>query len=110
MLSAASEELICDYFDFVPFDPGSVSPIEQFAVFSKAKVIIGAHGAGLTNIVSCKTGTKLIELNFRHDVRWHYFRMSCFLNLDHSLLLSANRADDEIAVNLDELSTVLGLR
>ncbi|MGE6419452.1 glycosyltransferase family 61 protein [Alteromonas macleodii] len=35
---------------------------EQVNLFSKASVVIGAHGAGLTNTMFCKPGTHVIEL------------------------------------------------
>ena len=34
----------------------------QLALFAQAKVIIGLHGAGLTNIVACQPGSILVEL------------------------------------------------
>lgn len=35
---------------------------KQISIFNNAKVIIGLHGAGLTNIIFCKRNTKVIEL------------------------------------------------
>ncbi|CAA9586222.1 hypothetical protein AVDCRST_MAG81-3861 [uncultured Synechococcales cyanobacterium] len=35
---------------------------EQVHLFSRAEVIIGAHGAGLTNIVFCPQGAKVVEI------------------------------------------------
>ena len=35
---------------------------QQIAIFSRALVVIGVHGAGLTNIMYCKPGTIVIEL------------------------------------------------
>ena len=41
---------------------------EQLAAFSSAEVIVGVHGAGLTNIVFASPGTKVLEL-FPEDHR-----------------------------------------
>ena len=35
---------------------------EQMSLFQRAKVIIGAHGAGFTNIAFCPIGAKLIDI------------------------------------------------
>lgn len=46
-------------------DPGSMSFAEQIALFRTARVVVGPHGAGLTNVLFCSPGATLIELN--HD-------------------------------------------
>jgi len=35
---------------------------EQAEVFSSAEVVVGAHGAALTNLVFCRPGTRVVEL------------------------------------------------
>jgi capsular polysaccharide biosynthesis protein len=46
---------------------------EQVSMFASARVIAGAIGSGLTNIVFSRPGTKLIELVHRHYEN-HVFR------------------------------------
>ena len=41
---------------------GELSIQEQANIFSNADLVIGLHGAGLTNIVFCKIGTKVVEI------------------------------------------------
>ena len=44
---------------------------EQIKIFNEAKIIIGSHGAGLTNLIFCEPSTKVIEIgnpNFDCDV------------------------------------------
>lgn len=36
--------------------------IDQVKIFQSAKIIIGLHGAGLSNIIFCNPGTKLLEI------------------------------------------------
>ena len=31
--------------------------------FANADVVIGAHGAGLSNLIACQQGTRVLELN-----------------------------------------------
>lgn len=52
-LESEGFELIC---------PGDLSVIEQVRLFSGASIIIGPHGAGLTNMVFAPTSATLIEL------------------------------------------------
>ena len=34
---------------------------EQIALFRQAKVVLGVHGVGLTNIIHCRSGTLVVE-------------------------------------------------
>jgi capsular polysaccharide biosynthesis protein len=42
--------------------PGEHSVREQASIFNGASVVIGAHGAGLTNIVFCRPGIIVYEI------------------------------------------------
>src|SRR6185437_12912895 len=55
--------------------PGTLSFTEQARLFRSASVIVGAHGAGLTNIIFCEPGTTIYEL-----VSTSYAN-ACFCNL-----------------------------
>lgn len=51
-----------------------LSVAEQIAAFRRARVVVGPHGAGLTNVMFCRPGTRFIELNCRNFIsRYHYF-------------------------------------
>ena len=74
-------------FDIVKLE--NLSFDEQIYVFSNAKIVIGAHGAGLTNLCFSKEKTKVIEIRssepgygFQNKV---YERISKINNLDYSL-------------------------
>ena len=47
---------------FTCIDPGTLSFKEQVALFQGAHVVVGVHGAGLTNILFAPPGGALIEL------------------------------------------------
>jgi hypothetical protein len=55
---------------------------EQVSFFNNAKLIICAHGAGMSNLFFCKEGTKVIEVTC--DAKWEFFdTISKILNLNH---------------------------
>ena len=75
-------------FDIVKLE--NLSFDEQIFVFSNAKIVVGAHGAGLTNLCFSKEKTKVIEIRssepgygFQNKV---YERISEINNLNYSLL------------------------
>jgi capsular polysaccharide biosynthesis protein len=47
---------------FVTVVPGDLPWRAQVDLFQSAKVIVGAHGAGLANLLFCDRGTKVLEL------------------------------------------------
>jgi capsular polysaccharide biosynthesis protein len=47
---------------FVTLVPGFHSLRDQIALFKSAQVVVGAHGAGLTNLAFCRPGTTVLEL------------------------------------------------
>ncbi|WP_369434696.1 glycosyltransferase family 61 protein [Mucilaginibacter yixingensis] len=73
--------------------------IEQtIAMFRSAQIVIAPHGASLSNILFCNTGTKVLEL---YDKGTYfqpcYFRLSELCKLRHEIAyLNFNNADDEV--------------
>jgi len=47
---------------FVRIDPGRMSMRDQIDHFAAADVIVGLHGAALTNLVFCKAGVRVLHL------------------------------------------------
>lgn len=48
-------------YGFEPYYLSSLSVKAQVELFNSAKIIVGAHGGGLSNYVFCKPGTKVLE-------------------------------------------------
>ena len=100
-------------FDIVKLE--NLSFDEQIYVFSNAKIVIGAHGAGLTNLCFSKEKTKVIEIRssepgygFQNKV---YERISEINNLNYSLLstphLSEKNLNGDLFVDLKVLNDQL---
>ncbi len=52
---------VTETFGFKVIEPGRMTFDEQVRSFSRARIIVGAHGAGLTNIVWARPGAELLE-------------------------------------------------
>jgi hypothetical protein len=71
-----------------------VSFEEQVNIFNNAKMIICAHGAGMSNMFFCKDHTKIIEITC--GIKWVFFdTISKILNLNH------------IKCNINEINTII---
>ncbi|MGD1808727.1 glycosyltransferase 61 family protein [Dapis sp. BLCC M126] len=96
----------------------SLSVAEQVSLLANVKVVITVHGAGLTNIVFCQPGTKIIELFGPDIVRNCYYIIANHCNLEHYYMIgesSSTRHDLpknrglDVVINLDLLSQLMKL-
>ena len=69
------------------------SVAQQVKLFSNARVVIGAHGAGFANMVFCKPKTILIEFYGQHLAPC-YWAISNILQLRYANLYCASSNDD----------------
>lgn len=79
---------------------------EQVRAIQDASVIIGAHGAGLTHIVSATPGTVILEIISSEYRRPHFQLIAQWKGLEyHAINLAGSYADS--AVVLDRLSSIM---
>ena len=71
-----------------------LSVSEQARLFAGAEIVVGAHGAGFTNLVF-STSTSVLEL-FGRDVRPHFARLSHVLALPYRYLLCDPASVEEL--------------
>lgn len=86
VLNEGEVQEILGQHGFVTVSPESMSLEEQIAMFASAKMIIAPHGSGLTNIIFCQPGTRVIELISPHYLRYYYWGISQQLGLEHYYL------------------------
>ena len=119
-----NEEQVINFlsgFGFVPVLLESMNFQEQINLFAHAKVIIAPHGSGLTNIIFCPPGTKVIELTSPNYIRHYYWAIGQQLNLEHYYLtgenfechpirqlMYQNPLTEDILVNLNYLKKMIG--
>jgi tetratricopeptide (TPR) repeat protein len=118
-----NEEKVIEFlsrFGFVSVLLESMPFEEQIALFSRAKAIVAPHGSGLTNIIFCGSGTKVIELVSPNYIRHYYWASAQQLNLEHYYvigesfncypirqLMYQNPLTEDILVNLNSLQKML---
>lgn len=61
---------------FVTIDPGSMSVQEQIDHFAAADVIVGIHGAAMTNLVFARPGVRVLELFAPRYVKHCFWALS----------------------------------
>ncbi len=85
-----------------------MSLAEQIALFQQAKIILGVHGAGLTNIIHCRPGTLVVEFMPAGLNRPCYPVLSQLFNLRH-VMVNAPRAGRRhgIQVSISVLDQIL---
>jgi len=71
---------LLDSLDFKIIDPSNLSLSLQVELFSNAEIIIGPHGAGLTNIIFCNPGTKVMEIRAQEQCG-EYSSATCYEEL-----------------------------
>lgn len=92
---------------------------DQIRLFSSAKIIVAPHGAGLTNLVFCKPGTKIIEFFSPNYIDLSYWRLSSYASLDYYYLIgegvrppefvNIRILEDHITVGMERLAGTLKL-
>ncbi|KAB2951557.1 glycosyltransferase family 61 protein [Heliorestis acidaminivorans] len=64
-----------------------LSFLDQVRLFAEAEAVVGTHGAGLSNLVFCSKGCKVVEL-FPASYVWKHFEyISVCLDLDYKGLI-----------------------
>lgn len=67
--------------------PGNMSVADQIRTFASADIIVAPHGAGLTNLMFCRSGTRVLELFSPNFVSPLYWYMSNLIGLDYYYLI-----------------------
>ncbi len=85
---------VLTHYNFEVIHCESMSFAEQIALFSKAEVVLGPHGAGIYNQIFCQSGTTIIEI-YNKDY-WHHSSriISSFMGHTHWHIFGENVSED----------------
>lgn len=81
-----NEDILIDRLSqlgFVSIHLEDLSVLEQATLFSNAKIVVSPHGAGLTNLVFCSSGAKVVEILIPSFIRNMYRVISKYMNLEY---------------------------
>ena len=92
-----------EWIVFDDSDPKWKSITNTIQLFSAAKLIIGAHGAGLSNMMFSSDKVKVIELHPTNCGNVCYWHLSHILSNTHNMLPVKYKNDIEFDVELDKL-------
>ncbi|WP_413173397.1 glycosyltransferase 61 family protein [Anabaena azotica] len=120
-----NEEEILNFLQLYGFESvilESMSVEEQAVLFSQAEMIISPHGSGLTNLVFCQPGTKVIELFSPNYVYHCYWWISNLVGLDYYYLIGETlpgwylhhliypqEFSEDILININDISKIMQL-
>jgi capsular polysaccharide biosynthesis protein len=91
---------------FESVDCGKMSVQEQANIFGSAEVVVGAHGAALTNLVFCRPGTLVVELYSPAYVNPCYRDLCVAAGLRHAAVIG-NGEDWELSAVHDKPSATI---
>ena len=95
--------------NFKIIDPDEMIFAEQVRLMSTACVVVSAHGAALSHLVSVSAKTKVIEMNGDIDVRWHYFQICRELSLEYIFILGKTISTYEFYVDVSKVKDALSI-
>ncbi len=80
---------------------------EQIAIFAHARAVCGLHGAGLTNLIWCPRGCKVLELCASNFLNGCYEGLAVYNGLDHRYLILEADRHYRPSVNLKDFATAI---
>lgn len=92
---------------------------DQVSLFAGADVVVAPHGAGLSNLLFCSVGTKVVEFFSPNAVTFGYWGLSHIIGLEYYYLLGQGPRplaeddpfliDEDIAIDVAELTSLMKL-
>jgi hypothetical protein len=115
---ANEDELVklLDGYGFVTYVLSELTFIEKMSLFASADVVISATGAGMTNMIFSKKGTKIIEIFNEGFVVGPFYDLAPKVDLEYHYLISKTGSkaknlkqgqEEDVIVNLDQVKTLL---
>lgn len=68
---------------------------QQAELFSQAEAVVAYHGAGLTNLIFSKPGTKVFEIFHKEYFKPFYFNLCGWCDLEHFFTLAYSEKTDK---------------
>jgi hypothetical protein len=102
---------ILNKYGVVLFHLEKLSLEDQVRLFNRAELVVAPHGAGLSNLIFCKPGTRVIEIFEPKTMRLCYWSISDTFNLQYSYLIGKSipsiGLDSNIEIDPSELDFLI---
>lgn len=98
MLQRVYPHIVWHIFDSLPI-------ADAVMLFSRAKIIVGAHGAGLTNMLFSPTGTTVVEFADLENPNICYWHLAEMLKNRH-LIIPCPTIDNQFTINIEEVEPI----
>ncbi len=76
MLNEAEVAAAMAGLGFEVIEPEQLNPAEQIATFASADIVVGPAGSGMFNVVFCRPGTKVLDIE--SEPNWIYAHTGLF--------------------------------
>jgi hypothetical protein len=94
-------------YGFVSLELENLDFIEQVNLFNRAEIIVAPHGAGLSNILFCEKGAKIIEIIGSNRVASFFINIAQKVELEYYYLEAEGVSSKEFADQLKEANVSL---
>lgn len=84
---------------FTTIVASKMSFLQQVEYFRNATHVVSVHGAGLSNIVFCPEGAKVLEIFHPRYGTWAYALLATQLGLDYRPLMGSDAVSDDLWYN-----------
>jgi hypothetical protein len=82
-------------YDFHIVELEALNFAEQVALFNNALVVVGPHGAGLTNLMFCKKRVTVIEIFEENYIHLCYYNLADVFDLSYNYVIAKTIVYDE---------------
>lgn len=106
--NAMEVETTLNHLGFIRVFPEELTLRDQVSLFRTAEIVLGQHGAGLTNIMHCHPGTLVVEIMPAGTVRPCYAHLSQLFGLRHVMLSAPRRGwHQDVHLAVDQLRAIV---
>ena len=98
--------LLLKKLNFKIYQLSKINFIEQVKIFNNANIVVGVHGAGLTNIIFCKKKTKILEIRQKPNPNKIFQKIGLFNKLKFKVIKVNeinNNDNGDILINIQNL-------
>jgi len=96
--------------DFLKIDPGSLALRQQIQTFASTRLLVGSHGAALTNALFMDTNSAVVELRFESTQFDHYRKLCAALGVTYVSIpcqRSDSTADADLTADINAALTAV---